>query len=580
MLTKDRRTGIKQNRKLLVILNAPFIFMLVFLAFNGSFRGVDVTDSTYSLSNFVFLDRLDGMWLYSTFYANLLGKLFTLLPGGTTLLGMKLYTALVKLTLAVASYIFFIKSIGAKHYISFIGVIGALGLCWCPDTILYNYLTYLFFFAGAAFLYKALEQDEKVYFVIAGFMLGSNVFVRLPNVIEAGLIVVLWADSIFRKDKFITALNKTLWCMLGYVISFIPAIILIMFNGGLKAYLSGVTEMFGMSSSASGYGPVEMVLQILRSFWFVREYIAISIAAIVFVTAAWIITRKKSEAISTVLCIPVSALLLIKLYRNGMFTRNYGTYGAFFGIGKIVVFIIYLYMLIVLFRKDRGIADKRLAMMAVMICIITPLGTNNELYSVLNNMFFSLPTMCFLLTKDIKEKNAFKCFGYVSSVLILVLSIQGVLFGLNFSFRDGFDDKMDVKAYGNEVINGVYTTSENARRLADLSAFWQESDLDNGEVLLYGDVSGMGFILNTPIAISTAWPSLESFSEDKFRQDIGALTSKGTTPTVLISNTEYELLHSNNLNIKQEILKNFLETNYYNNTYQDDYFTVLTASAQ
>ena len=68
------------------------LFLYPFMTVN---QGVDVSDSTYSFSNFLFFERMEGMWVVSTYVSNLVGFFLTKLPLGTTLLGMKLYTTLL-----------------------------------------------------------------------------------------------------------------------------------------------------------------------------------------------------------------------------------------------------------------------------------------------------------------------------------------------------------------------------------------------------------------------------------------------------------------------------------------------------
>lgn len=573
----------EKNKRFIVGFDIVAVFIIAFMSFCKVGKGLDITDSTYSLTNFMFLDRLDGMWLYSTFYANLLGRLFILLPGGATLIGIRCYTSFIKFILALLAYFFFAGKVNFNRFACLFGVVTSLGLCWCPETILYNYLSYLLFFAGAAFLYLGLAKEKTVYLVVAGLCLGSNVFVRLPNVVEAGLIVVLWIDSAVKKEKFSKAFSKTMWCILGYVVSFIPAAVLVMINGGIGAYISGITEMLGMSSEAQGYGPLETVLLIIRSFLAVKSGVAITLL-VIFVTTIWVYTVRKVkntfEPAAVILVITAAVLLVVKLYRNGFFTTAYNTYGSFFGLGRIIVFMIYLYMVFCFFRGETTPDEKRLAVMVVVIGLITPLGTNNELYSVLNNMFFALPVAWHFATKDIAKKKLFECTGIVLSVLLIALMFQSTMFCVTYTFRDGIEAPLEVKAYGNENVNGTLTTAENAVSIAGISEFWQANRLREGEVLLYGDVSGMSYILNTPFAISTAWPSLYSFSESKFEGDMNKLKSSGSTPAVLMTNREFNELFEESLNHKQEILKEFLENRNYTIAYQNDKFTVLLANRQ
>lgn len=74
----------------------------------------------------------------------------------------------------------------------FSGEIIALGLCWCPSTILYNYLTYFLMTAGILLLYRGICRKQAACFVAAGICLGANVAVRMPNVVQAAFILAVW----------------------------------------------------------------------------------------------------------------------------------------------------------------------------------------------------------------------------------------------------------------------------------------------------------------------------------------------------------------------------------------------------
>ena len=70
-------------------------------------QGVDVSDSTYSFSNFLYFEQMEGMWAVSTFVSNVTGWLLTKLPFGNTLLGLKFYsTFLIGGTVLLVYFVF------------------------------------------------------------------------------------------------------------------------------------------------------------------------------------------------------------------------------------------------------------------------------------------------------------------------------------------------------------------------------------------------------------------------------------------------------------------------------------------
>ncbi len=151
-------------------------------------EGIDLTDTGYSLGNYRFFGEAGGIWVVLTFLSNVTGFVFTKLPMGGTMLGMKIYSSLIISLMALMGYRFFKTKMPAA--LAFAGEIAAIGLCWCPPVILYNYVTYFLFLLGSILLFRGLAGGRKICLFLAGAALGANVMVRFPgNVLEAGLIL-------------------------------------------------------------------------------------------------------------------------------------------------------------------------------------------------------------------------------------------------------------------------------------------------------------------------------------------------------------------------------------------------------
>lgn len=67
-------------------------------------QGVAVTDTGYNYGIFVNHDSLDNMWKFSTYLATATGSFFTRHPFGNTVLGLNIYTGLVKAFVAFIVY--------------------------------------------------------------------------------------------------------------------------------------------------------------------------------------------------------------------------------------------------------------------------------------------------------------------------------------------------------------------------------------------------------------------------------------------------------------------------------------------
>ena len=173
-----------------------FPIILVIYALMNINEGVTVTDTGYNYANFIYFDSMDDMWKFSTYLSSAIGAMLTKLPLGQSMLGLNFYTGLFKVFSALLAYFFFLKVCKFRREVVFVGEMIALGFCWCPTALIYNYLTYLLFCVGAMCIYVALIKEKRKYFILAGIALGLNVFVRLPNVAEVALIVVVWFAAV------------------------------------------------------------------------------------------------------------------------------------------------------------------------------------------------------------------------------------------------------------------------------------------------------------------------------------------------------------------------------------------------
>ena len=196
------------------------VFPLVLLVFPLLLanQGIDVSDTTYSLGYYRFMEEMDVTWVLATYLANVAGAFLMKLPMGDTLLGMNFYTGLLVSATGLLCYAALSRWMPA--WMAFAGELTALALCWCPTTILYNYLTYFLFSAGSLFLGRALFTGKSVCYVLAGVCLGLNVTVRFSNLTEAALILAVWFAGWLERAKPAVTVKRTGLCLAGYLAGF------------------------------------------------------------------------------------------------------------------------------------------------------------------------------------------------------------------------------------------------------------------------------------------------------------------------------------------------------------------------
>ncbi len=146
-----------------------FPIILFIYPLYGFNLGADLSDTTYSLGNYMYFDSMTGSWKYATFLSNLLGAGLLKLAGNKMIL-MTFFCGMVISATALAAYLVLSKIYNPA--LVFIGEIIAICMTWCPNVILYNYLTYLLLTLAALVLYKAILADSKKLYILAGAILG------------------------------------------------------------------------------------------------------------------------------------------------------------------------------------------------------------------------------------------------------------------------------------------------------------------------------------------------------------------------------------------------------------------------
>ncbi len=503
-------------------------------------QGVDYIDSMYSPGNFVFFKQMKGTWVVATFLANAIGHLLTLLPGGGTYVGIRIYTSLV--ISAIALVVYFTLRKRMPWYIVAVGETIAICLCWCPTTILYNYLTYLFMTIGLILLYKGLTEEKRMFFILAGLSLGLNLFVRFPNVVEVGFILAVWVYGILKKKKFIEIFIETDWCILGYCLGVAVCMGVITLLYGSDAYANMITSLFGMTGDNTSYKPIQMVFAVLRELRIGLKWPLIMAVPVVALSIAFKFAKGKSVnvlRVLSVLAMPAVILLCMKL---GMFNRDYNSYQSIMGPAVTFVIIAIVVSVLKIFSKNTD-ADTKLIYGLILLCIaITPLGSNNALFPVYNNLFLICPIILMAIWKEgVKFKNSDMAFpGMVmASGMILLLFIQTVCFGSTFAFRGHkYTSERNDFVENNDILYGCTTNNERVEAIEELTSFWNENKTDR--VLLLGNIPGVSYFLNVPTAIPTSWPDLGSYSYDTYKTDMkeleGRIDEKGEElPTVILS---------------------------------------------
>ena len=561
--------------------NVFFIVILAFYPLIHINQGLDVADTTYSLGNFQYFDSADGTWMVATYMANVLGHALTGFPRGNTMIGMQFYTGLIVSVLAVFFYLMLRRKM--PSIIAFAGEMLAISLCWCPTVILYNYLTYFLMGIGGWLLYLGCFQVEgnrrrKWYLVIAGLCLGANIMVRMPNVVQASFILVLWYSAFLQKKVWRTVVRDTLYCLAGYLLGFAVPFAAVCMRYGTEAYPEMVWNMFAMTDQAVDYKPASMITHILNDYehglyWLFFAAVCMMVLYSVYI-CCYMLNRGKARKTAAgqsaktteqicvwlfcLFCVGVWCVLIRFYWGRGMFHFRYYYYDYVCMYWWAVLFLLTgiagaLWMLI-----GHGISaeDRTLALFVLLQILLTPLGSNNGLAPIINNLFIAAPFIiwcvyrwfrladgdCQALDTSLygKLKRNIGQLPWQSMLLIfgIMLCVQSTGFHWEFVFGDGvWGEVRDTFVAEPPKAEGIYTNRENAECLSDLVVYARENRLIGKQVILYGEIPGISYLLGMPGAISTTWPDLDSYRMSQFEEDIKTVINRmeEERPVVIVS---------------------------------------------
>lgn len=189
----------KYNDKIIRYFISATIVIVAFLFINS---GIDITDSGYILNSYEFIlsnpETTPMSIVFTSIIGNIFIKLFNIL-NIPIFLGFKILTSITTL---ICSYIVY-KTLGKyfnKTWI-LIGLLIAVILNKGFITIfMYNHTTTLFLILAVASLIKGVLTDKQLFIILSGSIIGFNIFMRIPNIVEIIIIfsIVYW--GICKKD--------------------------------------------------------------------------------------------------------------------------------------------------------------------------------------------------------------------------------------------------------------------------------------------------------------------------------------------------------------------------------------------
>ncbi len=554
-----------------------YIFPLVLLLYPlGKIGlGIDLTDSCYGLVNFRFFPHAGREWTVATYLANVLGAFLMRLPFGDTLIGIRFYTGLLVSAMALLSYYFLKGKMPA--WIAFLGEVVAVSLCWIPTTSLYNYLTFFLFLCGSVTLYRGLVWRRHLLLALAGVFLGMSTLTRLPNILECGLIVAVFYYGRIKKKTAGEIGKDVAACVAGFLAAFAIGYAAVCLQFGTDAYGQMLAGLSGYGATDATYSPLSMVGAIAGAYLVSLKWVFLLLAAAAMGVVMFLIAPGRFEKWKMGVYLCMLPVLLRLLWGRGMFNFQYAFYWSVFQWCMVLLYAAIGLCLWALFNPVIFRRDKLLALLVLLVILITPIGSNNETYPNMNNLFLAAPVTFWLgyrVYLTLRRKVEAFPIRAMCIFVAAVLLVQSLGFGTHAVFRDSIDgQKRDSRVHGNRKLAGVRTNAANAESLQDVVDFVNQNVQGIQTVITFGDVPGFGWLFDMPSELSHDWPDMNTYPVGTMRQDLEGVRYKNHgLPLIMInpSNVDFE---DGQESAKWELLQDFMEEYGYgtaldNGTYQ------------
>ncbi len=577
------------------LINIVMLAVLFFYPLRHIFHGVDLWDTGYNYANFTYIENMDSMWYFSTYLANIVGNVLTKLPLGDTYVGLNLYTGLTVSVLAVLGYLFSVKVVGIPKGIAFVGEFIAVCLSWCPTALLYNYLTYLLFSVAVVFLYLALVEEGKytrLYFILAGICLGLNIFVRFSNLAQAAMILAVWAMAIIRREKLGKVVSQTLTCLGGYLVGVGVGFIMVSVTDNGLDYINGIVRLMSMPSEASDYTVYSMIYSQVHYYLINLRWVACLMGLVVLGMLIYKVIPQVYKRLSLILYVGCIAVLITLFYKLGMFSFDYhNLYSVFQWAGFLLVGT-HLIGIVVILGKNFSLKEKLLCGLNMLVILLTPLGSNNHLFSAMNNVYLAAPISVWFLWRLVKwlpeavfvKKFSFSCMPVKALICAVVgfLLYQSFWMSHNYVFIETTGGKERTTfVQDSDVLRWVKTDEEKAAQLSEISRFAVENGLKGKEVLLYGDVPAISFYLEMPFVLSP-WPDLASYNLAVMTEEMaelqGDIDEKGRACPVIILSKDVELYGAEEP--KVQLIEEMVEKYQYKVTFENERFILFMTDTE
>ena len=552
----------KQTLKKMENVIAAVLCVLVFAVCVYQLRyGIDVQDTSSYLTKFrYFFEKGTGgnalYYLLGEFFGSLV---FAVFP---TLYAMNVTGLIVWSLTGLLIYRI------CRPYLSALPLSAAVlgGLAFSASWVRcvnWNAWSMLFLTIGIVFLLNGFDTGKKSWFFAAGFVLGINTFVRMPNIIFLGIVIA--AAYFYFSEGIKKAAAMCVPMIAGGAAAGAAGILFSVCFLGFDKFMADLMWLLGSTGDKeSKHNIFDMLAQVgigamdgLRQWIKYGVLIGAVIVVCLLIKKIWKKDMTMAGAVfagAVAIYIGVTRDVSVSSTPTLLSVQNFLAYGGIaFGAFGAVWF----------YKSDKRFAA--LCLMEALAMIFMTIGTDTG--SIFFRVYMALPAavMAAVLWKlPLKELSILAVF------IVLLTLTTGQKGNANYVYHDGEYGEAIDSTVDAPVFEGVYTTASRAEyinRLMELLAPYEEKEL-----LTIGAFNVGHNVTDMKTFFDSAWSDLDYLSMEEFNTVLDTKLSEGNVPVIVIATTKINGAYW--VPEKIAILEELVQTELYETIYIDEWYSV------
>ena len=487
---------------------ATFAWLMLFV-----WQGLDFTDMGYWLTSYQQFYTHPDMVVAICWLSSFIGH-WTGIALGQDVVAYKLGYVIVVTMSAIIAYRLLAYQLGQSRMLAamvLLTVFFTRG--YAGNWIGYNELTGLFYLAGAALLFLGIVGNQKLLIVLAGIILGANVFVRLPNLLGITLISAIWLHAWAYRWPLRNTLVWSTFFLGGFTLGVALIWCLIILHGHEAIYFQGIQALFDLAVTPKSHHSGSGLLNV-----FINDHKKAFIKALLIIgMGAWLANWASKQKTLLMSCIILtSAILLVYIF----YIKDNWRWCI-----PGICYIVLLSLVFLKVKKDTPLA--LLAFIAGMILVLVPLGSNVGISNSAFGMWLALPlTLIWLWRSDdlslplwfkisnkkLKPNNNFlitaRGFRVFTITIIIALLFHSLIGAWKHTYLDSKNRFTMTHPISHPLLAGTYTTSERAKVVTELLDAMSNYTKPGDEVLAYNVIPTVHFLTETHPWLGNSWPDV------------------------------------------------------------------------